>query len=205
MDQPPYQPSSQYPQSGQYPPQSAPYGQQQHAQPQPQYAQPQPQYQQPQWPQGQQWGPQTGLGPRSDKQWSITFILFIFFGYLGVHRFYVGKIGTGILMLLTVGGFGIWALIDGILLITGDFKDSNGIPVYREPIVGGDKSWVVAVFLCWLLGVYGIHRFYVGKIGTGILMLFTLGGFGIWTLVDLIVILMGSFRDSNGQLLSRPK
>ena len=148
-----------------------------------------------------------GLAPRSDKQWSVALILFIFLGYLGVHRFYAGKIGTGLLILFTGGGFfGIWLLIDMILLITGDFKDSNGIPLYRPPIVGGDKSWVATVFLCIFLGEFGIHRFYAGKIGTGLLILFTGGGFfGIWPLIDLIIILTGGFRDSNGLLLSRPK
>lgn len=47
-----------------------------------------------------------------------------------------------------------------------------------------------------------MHRFYVGKVGTGILMLFTLGGLGIWGLIDFIVILMGNFTDKNGNKLA---
>ena len=61
-----------------------------------------------------------------------------------------------------------------------------------------EKGFVPALLLCFLLGGLGVHRFYVGKIGTGILMLFTLGGLGIWALIDLIVIAVGSFKDKNG-------
>ncbi|MEV1171656.1 TM2 domain-containing protein [Nonomuraea sp. NPDC049784] len=65
------------------------------------------------------------------------------------------------------------------------------------------KSWIVAVLLCFFLGVLGVHRFYVGKIGTGILQLITLGGFGIWVLIDFIVILVGKFTDKQGQPLAK--
>ena len=61
-----------------------------------------------------------------------------------------------------------------------------------------EKSFVAALILCLLLGGIGVHRFYVGKVGTGILMLLTLGGLGVWTLIDLIIIAVGSFKDSNG-------
>ena len=61
-----------------------------------------------------------------------------------------------------------------------------------------EKSFVATLILCFLLGGLGVHRFYVGKIGTGILMLLTLGGLGIWTLIDIISIAVGKFKDSNG-------
>lgn len=76
---------------------------------------------------------------------------------------------------------------------------ANGKPSvdeYGQPI--SPKSRLAAALLAWFLGVFGIHRFYVGKVGTGILMIFTLGGLGIWTLVDFIMILVGSFRDKEG-------
>ena len=63
---------------------------------------------------------------KSDKDWLITLLLSLFLGGLGVHRFYVGKIGTGILQLITLGGCGIWTLIDLIMIITGNFKDKDG-------------------------------------------------------------------------------
>ncbi|MFT5732196.1 MAG: TM2 domain-containing membrane protein YozV [Planctomycetota bacterium] len=55
--------------------------------------------------------------------------------------------------------------------------------------------------LCWFLGVFGVHRFYAGKVGTGILMFLTIGGLGIWWLIDMIVILVGSFRDKENRLI----
>jgi TM2 domain-containing membrane protein YozV len=68
-----------------------------------------------------------------------------------------------------------------------------------------DKSATTALLLCLFLGYFGAHRFYAGKIGTGILMIITLGGFGIWTLVDLITIACVSFTDSQGRDLEFTK
>lgn len=64
-----------------------------------------------------------------------------------------------------------------------------------------NKSALTALLLCLFLGPLGIHRFYVGKIGTGILMLITAGGLGIWSLIDLIRIACSDFTDSNGNYL----
>ena len=59
-------------------------------------------------------------------------MLSIFLGSLGVHRFYAGKIGTGILMLLTLGGCGIWYWIDLIMIIMGNFTDKDGNMIVNE-------------------------------------------------------------------------
>jgi TM2 domain-containing membrane protein YozV len=65
-----------------------------------------------------------------------------------------------------------------------------------------EKSNVVALLLCFFLGAFGVHRFYVGKVGTGVLQLVTLGGLGIWALIDFIMIVLQKFEDGEGNALS---
>lgn len=68
----------------------------------------------------------------------------------------------------------------------------------NETVIVSDKGFVPTALLCFFLGVFGVHRFYVGKVGTGILQLVTLGGLGIWALIDLVIIICGGFTDKNG-------
>ena len=63
---------------------------------------------------------------KSNKEQLVTLLLSLFLGTIGIHRFYVGKIGTGILQLITLGGCGVWTLIDVIMIVTGNFKDKDG-------------------------------------------------------------------------------
>lgn len=72
-----------------------------------------------------------------------------------------------------------------------------------EQIAVSPKSKIAAALLAFFLGYLGIHRFYVGKVGTGILYLLTAGLFGIGVLVDFIVILCGNFQDKSGLYLKK--
>ena len=66
-----------------------------------------------------------------------------------------------------------------------------------------EKRILPAFLLCFFLGCFGAHRFYVGKIGTGILQILTLGGLGIWALIDWIMIIVGAFTDKDGNKLTQ--
>ena len=59
-----------------------------------------------------------------------------------------------------------------------------------------EKNFALVATLCFLLGVFGVHRFYCGKIISGVLMVFTIGGLGIWALVDFVIVCFGEFTDS---------
>jgi hypothetical protein len=72
----------------------------------------------------------------------------------------------------------------------------------HEESFASPRSRTVALLLAFFLGWFGAHRFYVGKTQTAILQLITLGGLGIWWLIDLIMILAGAFRDDDGRLVS---
>ncbi len=71
-----------------------------------------------------------------------------------------------------------------------------------DDLFASPKSRLVAQLLAGFLGVFGAHRFYVGKVQTGILQACTLGGLGLWYLYDNILIATGSFRDAEGLLVA---
>ena len=71
-------------------------------------------------------GMNQGMSGKSDKDFVVLVLLSVLVGGLGIDRFYLGKVGTGILKLITLGGFGIWWIIDLILIVTGKMTDSDG-------------------------------------------------------------------------------
>jgi hypothetical protein len=78
------------------------------------------------------WFPATEIpGLFSEKEWLVALLLSFFLGWFGVDRFYLGQIGWGILKLVTIGGLGIWYVIDLILIATGSMRDTNGLPLRR--------------------------------------------------------------------------
>jgi TM2 domain-containing membrane protein YozV len=78
---------------------------------------------------------------------------------------------------------------------------SSSAPI-MEGAPASRKKILPAILLCFFLGFLGVHRFYVGKVGTGILQVITLGGIGLWVLIDFVMIIIGAFKDKEGNKLT---
>ena len=102
---------------------------------------------------------------------AVGYLLWIF-GFMGSHRFYFGRPVSGTIYFFTLGLLGIGWLIDLILMPMLEDKAERRFQ-------GGEYSYTIAWVALTFLGIFGIHRFYQGKVGTGLLYLFTLGLFGI--------------------------
>lgn len=85
----------------------------------------------------------------SNRSKSTTLLLAVFFGMYGVHRFYTGHIGSGVVQLLTGGGFVIWWIIDIIAIATGDFRDSKGKLLKKAPL----NPWLKQILAFFFLGI----------------------------------------------------
>mgnify|MGYP000120583005 FL=1 len=79
---------------------------------------------------------------------------------------------------------------------TLDLKSSKNLEKSKH-------SWIACLCICYLFGLFGGHRFYTGNIKSGIIQLLTFGCFGVWTLIDFILILSGKFKNSEGQYITR--
>ena len=90
----------------------------------------------------------------SPRNFTNTWLFALLLGWLGVDRFYLGKVGTGILKLLTLGGYGIWILIDLIFVLTGSTKDKEGRKLSGEP---ADKKtqWIISAVVIGLIVLFG--------------------------------------------------
>ena len=136
------------------------------------------------------------------KSQGTTFLLAWLLGPFGADRFYLGQTGLGVLKLITLGGCGIWAAIDAIVTGIGTRTDAQGQPLDHGLVVGTPvKSQSTTFILSWLLGIFGVDRFYLGYTGLGILKLITLGGCGVWTIIDFALVGMGNMKDAQGNSL----
>ncbi|TAG47965.1 MAG: NINE protein [Betaproteobacteria bacterium] len=146
--------------------------------------------------------------------------------YVGHRR--TGALQT-VLGVLSVGSGGVplvllplimWVILDLVWIVTRDFTDGRGLRVVRldgedrRSYVGNrvpsrprdpsasPKSRALAMGFVLPLGFLGAHRFYVGRSGTGLAMLLTLGGLGIWWLIDIVIVICGQLKDSEGKWVS---
>lgn len=165
-------------------------------------------------------------------------LIWVLFGWLGVHRFAAGRILTGLLFTLVIILFPFWWLtlylagtrifalppdqlkilaicplgilifwwfVDGILILFGGMRGFDNLKMrnwqtsFENP---SPANRLTALILCFALGLFGAHRWYLRRPFSAFLMLITFGGIGIWYLIDHIWLLAGGFLDSRGRPVS---
>lgn len=90
----------------------------------------------------------------------------------------------------------------GFCILADSFLIKSLLRSVHMQVVKSEDSIIAALLLCFFLGCFGAHRFYVGKWKTAILMFVTFGGLGIWALIDFIIIIAGKFTDKDGRNLT---
>lgn len=118
----------------------------------------------------------------------MGYLLWIF-GFMGAHRFYYGRQITGVIWFFTLGLLFVGWIID-LFLIPGMSRSADRR--YNDGAVDYNLAWILLTFL----GVFGVHRFYMGKIITGLIYLLTLGLFGLGILYDFLT-LNGQISEKN--------
>lgn len=118
----------------------------------------------------------------SDKTHSVLmgYLLWVF-GFIGAHRFYYGKQITGVIWFFTLGLLLVGWIID-LLLIPSMSREADARFTFGE--TDYNLTWLLLTFL----GVFGVHRFYMGKIFSGLIYLCTLGLFGVGILYDFLTL-----------------
>ncbi len=121
-----------------------------------------------------------GTGKGDSHSTLVGYLLWLF-GFLGAHRFYFGKKISGIVYFFTLGLFGVGWLFD---LFWMPLLARSARRRYYDGRYSYDFAWVLQTFL----GIFGLHRMYLGKWGTGLLWLFTGGLFGVGYVYDYLTL-----------------
>ena len=134
------------------------------------------------------------------KNQTTAVMLSALLGSLGVDRFYLGYAGSGVVKLLTLGGLGIWWLVDLVRLCAGSMRPANDGAWEHEVNARpkAPKSKLLAVLLALFGGAFGADRFYLGYLGLGVLKLLTAGGMGLWMIIDVVLVAADAVRPVDG-------